>query len=123
LPLKKKVGFNNTHSNTEDKETVVTILDEDDVWYTPTVDYWIRALGLKLSDNNIALNNEWISNSHIKAANIISRKQFPDFNGLQDSELVPFFLDGEQIWQCDTLSTTAMQSSHSITPLHRQESK
>jgi hypothetical protein len=87
LPLKKRVRFNYTNSNTEEKATVVNILDEDDVCYTPVVDYWIRELGLKLSDKNIVLNNEWISNSHIKAANIILRKQFPDFNGLQDSEL------------------------------------
>ena len=50
-----------------------------------SVRYWLPSLQLNYHDKFLLINGNWLSDSHMRAANEIASKQFPELNGFQDT--------------------------------------
>ena len=54
-----------------------------------SVRYWLPSLQLNYHDKFLLINGNWLSDSHMRAANEIASKQFPELNGFQDTVKIP----------------------------------
>lgn len=52
---------------------------------SPELTLWVAELGLSITDEAVLTGGEWLSDTHISAANRLLRTQFPSQNGLQDT--------------------------------------
>ena len=53
----------------------------------PPPDWWVKDLLLKAEEKKTLLRNDWLSDLHIDAAQILLKKQYPHVDGLQNPVL------------------------------------
>ena len=65
-------------------------IDLDKVHQTsqPETEYWVKELGLSKHDEQVLSSGEWLNDQLIQAAMTLLRKQFPDQNGLQSTQIL-----------------------------------
>ena len=73
--------------------------------------YWVKNLGLKVSDKEELYSGEWLSDMHINAAQRCLRDQYPQKNGLQNT----LMLNHKQIYnsgQCNLVQIVNVSDQH-----------
>ena len=71
----------------EPHSTPATIIDVETYTTRTTTfeEYWVQSLQLSVQDKDSLCNREWLSDTHISAANTLLLKQYPQQNGLKNT--------------------------------------
>lgn len=91
------MSFTKKLINAGDNSTV-SLLSDSPLSYSPELTPWVADLCLTVADEKILLSGEWLSASHISAANRLMKCQFPSQNGLQDTCV----LEQGKVWSSNT---------------------
>ena len=60
--------------------------------------YWLKELDLSISDKQIVSNGKWLTDKHIRAAQLLLKNQCPDIGGFQSTLLAPHYVTKEKRW-------------------------
>lgn len=65
--------------------------------------FWIKELGLKVSDKELIVKNKKLTSKHMEAVNTVFKNQFKGIKGFQLTEKVPKFIENESRWHIGTV--------------------